>query len=174
MAPPADRLGEIALATLNAVRVGFIGAGVELPTRQLVAPGTSGLLAFDCELVAVNLERTFTHDGNVASEVLQPIKGHPGLALRGAGLAVTIVRKVPSLRMTAGGKTAVIPDAADEETAALRLLVDAQVLTNVLVAAVQTGDLANYCNSAALEGWRAIGPGGMFAGGILTLRIGLA
>lgn len=176
MAQPANRLVTLAHATLDAVVAGFAAAAVPLPGRQFVAPGTSAALPFDCEFLAVNLERTFGHEGNVAGETVQPILAHPGFALRGAGLVITLVRCTPTV---AGGVElsgrVKVPSLIAETAAADALLTDGMVLTNAILDGARNGGaLGTCCNGAAVEGWRAIGPAGGFGGSILTIRLNLA
>lgn len=172
MSPPITRLGELADAVLDCVVAGFVTEGVGLPDRRLVAPGTSAALPFDCELLAVNLDRTFGHEGNIAGETIQALFAHPGFALRGASLTVTLVRCSPTVE---GGAvyagTVQVPSVAEEEAAAHEQLADAMVMTNALTA---RNALPTYCNGVAIENWTAIGPAGGFGGGILRIRVGLA
>lgn len=174
MAQPSTRLVDLAHATLDAIVAGFAAAGVALPDRQLVAPGTTAALPFDCELLAVNLDRTYGHEGNVASQTIQPLLAHPGFAIRGASVAITLVRCCPTVASGAEyARRPKVPTVIAETAAADAILTDAMVMTNAVIAGARNGTLGTYCNSAALEDWRAIGPNGGFGGGILTMRLSL-
>lgn len=163
MAPSADRWAVVADDVLAAVVAGYVTAGVELPERQLIAPS---LPVWDCELLAVHVERQFSYAGNLASEVVEPLTDAPGFALRGAVIAVHLIRCVPS--QDDDGNP---PTAAAETAAAETILRDSQLLVNVLVAAVRNGDIGT-CNSVAFQEWESLTASGGLGGGRLRMRYG--
>lgn len=171
MPPPKDRLSELAYAALSAIEAYYAADGTDLPARRLVAPGSAAALPFDCELLAVNVERTFGHEGNIAGETIQPILAHVGFALRGASLSITLIRCCPTVEGAGVYSPPRIPTAPAEQAAAFELLEDAMLLTSALTA---RGAMPTYCNGVALENWRPIGPTGGFGGGLLTVRVDLA
>lgn len=168
---PATRLVTIAQAALDAVVAGFAAESRALPARQFVAPGTPAALPFDCELLAVQLTRTFGQEGNVASPAAQPVFAHPGFALRGCDIAVTLVRCVPEIQGGSSLARPRVPTAPVEQAAAEELLTDAVVLTNALL---ERGAFPVSCNGVIVRDWSAIGPAGGFGGGILNVTVALA
>lgn len=163
MAPAADRWWLVANQLVTSIEDGFTTAGVDLPDRRLVVPG---LPAWDCELLAVQLERQFSYSGNLAAEVVEPMERSAGFALRGALFAITLLRCMPTVDDDGNP-----PPVADEEAAAQQVLTDSQLLLNVLVAAVRAGDLGG-CSSIAFVEWANVGPDGGLGGGVLRVRIG--
>lgn len=162
MAPSADRIWQIAKAVLAAVVDGYAAEGVALPARQFVPPG---LPAYDCDLLAVQLVRTFGHGGSLAAEVLEPQTPAAGHALRGAAFDIHLIRCVPVVNDDGTPPSTIL-----EETAAEVILTDAQLLLNVIVAAQRSGDLPG-CSGLVFEQWRTVTPQGGLAGGILTVRV---
>lgn len=166
MPPTVDRIYTVARDILDTLTAGYATANADLPARQLVTPG---LPSWDCEGVYVQVERVYTHDGNVAGEILQAATDHPGHALTGCVVAVSILRCVPTLE---DGPRPKIPPAAAEEAAAELILTDAQRSWNILLAAQRAGEIAG-CNGLAYDSWTSDGPAGGIAGGVLRLRVGV-
>ncbi len=165
MPPSPDRIWLLAQAVRDAIHVGYAVEGVPLPDRQFVSPG---LPAWDCELLAVQAERTFGHAGNLATEVLEPQLPAAGHALRGVTCAVWLIRCVPTIHDD--GSNVTVPSVTEEEAAAAVILRDAQLLLNVLVAAQRAGDLPS-CSGVAFEQWTNVGPQGGLGGGVLRVRL---
>lgn len=165
MAPPPTRLFTLASSVLAVLVDGYASAGDSLPGHQAVVPG---LPAWDCAGVYVQVVRVYGTEGNVASEVAQPLEAHPGHSLRGMQLDVSILRCVPTVDETAG--EVVLPSKVAEESAALRILTDAQRMTNVLVRAQAAGELPG-CSALVIDQWVSIGPSGGLGGGTLSLRV---
>lgn len=172
MTQPTNRLVVLADALLEAVVDGFTAEGRPLPDKRLVAPGTAAGLPFDCELLAVNLERTFGHDGNVAGEAVNPLLAQAGFAIRGVSANITLVRCCATVTGAGLGRTK-LPSTAAEEADAHSILIDAMVMTNAVLDAARNSALRTSCNGVALENWRAVGPDGGFGGGILSVRLSL-
>lgn len=165
MPPSPDRIFQVASAVKLAIIDGFADALVDLPDRAYV---TYGLPAHDCAQLAVSVETTASTEGPLGQEIVEPVLGKPGHAMRFARLAITLIRCVPTVN--AEGETVIIPTADEEEEAAETVLTDAQLLLNVIVAAQRSGDLPR-CGGVAFEQWQAITPNGGLGGGILRVRL---
>lgn len=163
MAPSPERWYTVADDVLDALVAGYVAQGVDLPDRQLVTPG---LPAWDCDMLAVQVEREFSYSGNLAQEVIEPLTQGVAFAMRGAQLGITLVRCVP-----VPDEEGNPPTAANEQASAELILTDSQRMLNVLVAAVRNGDIGG-CNSVAFMEWVALGPEGGLGGGLLRVRIG--
>lgn len=167
MAPDPTRIWLLANAVKDALVDGFAAAGVDLPARRFVSPG---LPAWDCELLAVQAERSFGYAGNLTTEQLDPMLGAAGHTMRAVVFALHLIRCVPVVDQAA--ETVLVPEVGDEEEAAETILTDAQVMLTALVAAQRAGDLPR-CSGLALETWTNVGPQGGLGGGILRVRLGL-
>lgn len=163
MAPSPDRWYVAADDVLAALVAGYVAQGVDLPDRQLVTPG---LPAWDCDMLAVQVEREFSYSGSVAQEVIEPLTEAVAFAMRGAQLGITLLRCVPT-----SDEDGNPPTAASEQAAAELILTDSQRMLNVLVAAVRAGDIGG-CNSVAFMEWVSQGPQGGLGGGLLRVRLG--
>lgn len=164
MSQPAERWADVADDVLDAVIGGYASAGVDLPERQLVVPGTP---VWDCELLAVHVERQFGYSGTIASEVIEPLTEAAGWVMRGAIVAVHLIRCVPTFDDDNGTPPTVTAEAA----AARAILTDSQLLVNVLADAVRDGDIGT-CNSVAFQEWQSLTPSGGLGGGLLRMRFG--
>lgn len=167
---PTDRWYQAASDLLAVVVAGYAAEGVPLPARQLVTPGVPAwdIDVAPCDgLVGVYVERQFSYAGNLAQEVIEPLYPAVGFATRGAVVSVNVLRCVPVLT-----DQGLPPAATAEEAAAATILGDSQLLVNTIVAAVRDGEIGG-CGSLALEGWRSLGPEGGWAGGALTVRLGV-
>ncbi len=165
MAPEPERLYDMAAAALLAVQTYH---GGPLPERQFVSAGPP---VWDCELLAVHVERTEGYEGDVATVTVQPMSSAPGFAMRAATLAVTLVRCTPAVPESKGSKVS-MPSVDDEEDAALTLYSDSQRVLNALVQAHKAGELGG-CRSLAFLDWSVIGPEGGMVAGLLRVRAGL-
>lgn len=154
MPPPPSRIYDIARDVLDAVVAGYLADAVDLPARRFVSLGPP---AWDCELVACWVERTFGHAGDVLAEDPDPIMAAVGHGLRAALLRIQIVRCYPTLS-DAGDP----PTPAVMEAATATLLEDAQRVSNILVAASKAGAIGG-CNSVAMLDWVSVGPDGAMA-----------
>lgn len=170
MPPNPDRVWLLAQAVKTAIVAGYVTASVELPDHQFVAPGVP---AWDCNdgLLAVQVENTYGHSGSVGVQTAEPLLAMPGHALRGATIAIHLIRCVPTIDDD-GGDDVSFPSADEEEDAAEVILRDAQLLLNVLVAAERAGDLPG-CNSIVFLQWLNVEPLGGLGGGILRVQIGM-
>lgn len=165
MAPSPDRIWNLAVAVKAAVIDGFADAGVTLPDRQFITYGQ--LPAHDCAELVVAVESTFGYEGAVQQEVIEPALARAGHTMRGARVAIHLLRCVPVV-----GDDGEIPSEADEEEAAEEVLTDAQVVLTAVVAAQRAGDLPR-CGGVAFEQWTAVSPAGGIGGGILRVRLTL-
>lgn len=165
MAPSADRIWLLAQELRDVIRLGYAAAGVDLPERQFVSPG---LPAWDCEILAIQLERTFGIAGNLAAEIVEPQLPQAAHAMRGATFAVWLVRCVPTIHDD--GTNIHVPSVTEEEAAAKIIYSDVQLLLNVIVAAQRAGNLPG-CSGLAFEAWQGVGPQGGLSGGYLRLRL---
>lgn len=178
MAPPRDRLYAMAREVLDVVVAGYLNAAIaagadwppaqDLPARQFVSIGPP---AWDCALIAVWVETTNGSEGDVRVDAPDPHKAGVGHGLRTAALRIQIVRCVPVMEEVAWG--AAPPDAADEEAAAEVLLTDAQLVTNILLAASKAGELGT-CNDVVFTEWLSVGPEGGMAASTHALRAAVA
>lgn len=161
MPPAPDRIIGLARAALTAVENHF---GAALPERRYVS---DGLIAFDCEQLAVQVERTFGQGGNIAGEQIEPLSASAGFAMRAATLAIWLLHCAPVV-----GDDGSPPSVTDIEASAEAVLVGAQRLLNALVAAQRAGELAG-CHGLAFETWQGVGPDGGLVGGVLRVRVAL-
>ncbi len=168
MAPPPERPYFVAREVLDTVVAGYVTAGETLPDRQFVSIGPP---AWDCELVAVWVERTAGHAGDISTEVVEPLAQAAGHGLRAALLRVQIVRCVPTIDDEFG--EALPPSPAEEEAAAAVLLKDLQLVQNILLTASKAGELAT-CNDVGFIEWVSVGPDGGMAASTHGLRVSLA
>lgn len=154
---PPSRLLTIGQAILDALVDHYAEMEVELPERRYLS---AGMPAWDCEGVAVWGERSFSHNGDVSREVVEPLIGAVGSLTRGVQWGVTIMRCSPqTIEMDSGVVQWPTPD---EETAAAALvLADEVMVPNALKAASRAGRFAST-NDWAVAEWRTIGPAGGF------------
>lgn len=163
MADPA-LLFDLAADVLAAVETYYVAQAVPLPERRYVS---DGLVAFDCELLAVQVERVFGHEGNVAQEGIQALTAHVGFQLAGASVAVWLIRCAPMM-----SERGTPPTPAQIEASAQAVLGDPIRLRTALVAAQRAGQITG-CNSLAFEAWEGHGPEGGMVGGLLRVRAGI-
>jgi hypothetical protein len=166
MPPPPDRLYLVAREVLDVVVAGYIAESAPLPERRFISTGPP---AWDCELLAVWVERTFSHSGDVRTETPEPTTAAVGQVLRGAQLRIQLVRCVP----TVGPNRKPPPSAQQEDDASKLLLEDGQRIQNILVAANKAGELAT-CNDVAFVEWVSVGPDGGMAASTHGLRVSTA
>lgn len=163
----------VAEAILDKVVAHFAAAGVDLPERQVIAPGSPGEIAWDCEMLAVNLVSIGNGAspggaGSGPSRLGAPLST---AGLRHAVFAVQLVRCEPS--PTQGGKKP--PTAAALRTAALRMMTDGGLLSQALVdlATDVAGGLplGSLVTAGSAD---TVGPSGGFVGlvGSLTATVG--
>lgn len=164
MFPAESHLWSLAVAVRDTVGDYYEANGVPLPGRRYV---WFGLPAFDCEQFVVSVAGTYNHQGDLAQEVLQSVGAHPGFAIGAATFDLSIIRCTPVM-----SDSGAPPSVDDMEAAAQLVLIDEQVMTNAIVAAVQSHTLAS-CNGVAFETWTAITDQGGFGGGSLRVRFSL-
>lgn len=161
------RLFDRAADVLAALELYAAQTSYLLPDRRYVSPG---LPAVDCEQVTVHVERTYSFEGDLAAEVLQPHLPRAGFAARGATIVIQIFRCAP--KADTQGTKIVLPDVADEEAAALSTYSDAVFVINALLAGEKNADLPG-CSGLAIENWNSLGPNGGFVGGETRVRVTL-
>lgn len=166
MAPPVSRIYDVAAGLLAAV---VAEHGGTLPDRQFVSAGAP---AWDCELLAVWVESTGGHDGNVVADVLQPQMAAAAHTMRYGTFVVELVRCTPAVPDTEG-PTLGMPTEAQEDEAAQLLYGDAQRVLNALVRAERDGALGG-CHGLAFMGWQVLGPQGGLVAGQLRVRVNLS
>lgn len=161
---PINALYSLARDALDAVVNHWDVDAVPLPERQFVS---NGLVVWDCEQVAVAIERTFGTDADAASEAM--ITGSMDLvAVRAAQIAVWVLRCVPDMTEADDGEV-VVPSAGAIEASAQTLLSDSVAAFNALCVAVRADELGT-CSGIAFEGWNIDGPQGGMGGGVLRVR----
>jgi hypothetical protein len=161
-----ERVWDLATEVLAVVEDGYAAAGVELPARRLVTPGTP---AFDCDMLAVWVDSITEHQGDINAPVASPIRSHPGATLRRASINVTILRCVPVVDLTEDGAI-VLPDVQLEEAAAAAILLDAELVRQCII---EGAGRITACHNLLPAGWRQDGPDGGLSGGTLTYICGL-
>ena len=167
MATPPSRIYDVCADMLGAVLTRHGGA--ELPASSFVSAGAP---PWDCELVSVWCERTYSHTGNVAEEALEPHVRVPAHRMRGGIFVVTICRCTPA-QLDSDGQTITVPTDDEEDAAARVLYEDAQRSLNALLAAEAAGELGG-CGSLAFDAWNPLGPDGGFVASELRVRASLA
>lgn len=161
MVTPVSKIYDTCTALLAAVETHHGGT---LPARRYVSAGPA---AWDCELVAVWCERTYSHDGEVGQELVQSIPG-ARRTMRGGLFAVEVVRCAPTPKDSGDP-----PSVAAEEAAAELVYEDGQRTLNALVAAERDGDLPG-CHGVAFADWTVQGPEGALVASLLRVRVNLA
>jgi hypothetical protein len=167
MPPAVGRIYELARQTLDAVIDHWDVDAEPLPAKRYVS---NGIVIWDqCDQLAVEVERTFGIDGNVADEQIDG-SGVPIAAMRAVGVVVWVIRCVHDIDTE--GENIVIPAADEMESDAMMLLADPTSITNAVVAAYKAGELG-VCQGVALEGAQSQGPEGGYAGWAVRLRLAL-
>lgn len=168
MAPPITKIIDLldnTLGALNDLWAEFVVDGAsELPELQYVSDGE---VAWDgCEVLAVSWNRTApTQEGDPSLEAIQPQAVLAGL--RFVVVDVALLRCVPTI--TQDGDAFILPPVEDVAAAARVIAIDAQCLTNAILAASKAKRIPG-CNELALEGCTAAGPEGGMAGSVLRFR----
>jgi hypothetical protein len=145
----------IAQAVLIGVAAHFNDAGVELPDRQVIAPGEPRTVAWDCSAVMVTLGGIVWGQapgaGGGARQTGNPIS----VGARHAVISVQIVRPA----MDADGD---VPDAEKLTDAGLTFIRDAALLSEALIALCRRGGALVASGSATPGDVVALGPDGGF------------
>lgn len=165
MAPPVDKIYNLARASLDAIVGRWDSDAEPLPDKQYVS---NGLVIWDeCEQLAVEVERTNGTLGDLSQPIIDQT---PLTAMRFVTLAVWLIRCVHDLQVE--GENVTLPSADEMEADAQILLADPTAILNALVAARKAGDLG-ACGGLAFDEWTAQGPDGGLAGGVLRVRLAL-
>lgn len=158
----ADVRYTTAKALLDAVVAHYATAGVALPARQYVSPGPPFI---DCAQATVHVVREFTHSGDVVdAQRPEAQASHPGHAMRGLEVAVTVVRPIP--QPDDRGRP---PKPAALDASAQEILGDAGLVD----AAIRAYGRQVGCSSLAVVRWVALKAEGEFSGGQTIALISL-
>lgn len=166
-------IGPIAQTVLDTTITHFAEAGVDLPARQIIAPGAPELIAFDCEMLAVTCSGIgigpAPGQGNTSQRTGRPISAN---GLRHAIFAITLLRPEPKPRN--GGQQ---PPRAEELTAAgLSLMRDMGLLSQALIEVCTAVDsILPEGSQAAAGAVNTVGPDGGLSGmqGSLSVTAGI-
>jgi hypothetical protein len=146
----------IAQAVLIGVAAHFSDAGVELPDRQVIAPGEPRTVAWDCNAVMVTLGGIVWGQapgaGGGARQTGNPIS----VGVRHAVISVQIVR-------CATDSDGDIPDAEKLTDEGLIFMKDAALLAEALIALCRRGGALARAGSAVPGDVIPLGPDGGFA-----------
>lgn len=165
MPPPVTVLFDLAQSALDAIVNNWPAEAEPLPDVQFVS---NGEIAMDsCESLAVFIDRTFPHAGDVTVEQLGT--GQTA-ALRGATIGASLMRCVPTPTVDQQGNIVAVPTPEEQTESADLILRDAQALFNALWAEYAS---AIGCKDFAFESWTPIGPTGGQGGGTLRVRLSL-
>lgn len=164
--PATSTLYDLARAALNSIVAHWPVDAEPLPDIQYVS---NGLLAADgCDMLAVQVERTFSTEADPGVEGLFVLG--PGFTNRAVVLKCTMLRCVPVIDTDDAGNVTYIPTPTEIETSAVVVLYDSQAMFNALVAG-QANDELGGCQSMAFESWTSEGPEGGIGGGSLRVRM---
>ena len=144
-----DVLADIGDAVLAAAVEGLNADGVTVPARTYVHGGPASTVAWDCELVAVNLER-LEAGGRAGSGGQRNTPPRGPVAPLTAVYVCQIVLCYPTVERGGTGKLSV-PDAADESAAARSILAASFSARRGVVARVEDGLLTALQTDAPAE-----------------------
>lgn len=153
-----------AKALLDSIVDYYAANGYDLPARRLIA---LGLPAWDCEMLAVSIDRIFAHMGDVTIETPTSIAAHPALLMRAATFSVLLLRCVPGLQ-----DSGLPPPVDEEQDAALAAYADQQLIENAIIESYNAGTLVT-CNGLSIVEWLPQTPQGLVGGGILRVKLSL-
>lgn len=160
-----ERINNLALAVLGALVMEWPAEAEPLPQRQGIV---AGLPAWDCEQIIVAIENSFSHSGDVSTEVRDFQQAGATWGIRGVALAVWIIR-CASTEQSINNR--VILPAMDALTAEAEIIGrDGIAVQNVLMDAQRSGLLAG-CNGLSFDQWQTQGPEGGFGGSVYRLRV---
>lgn len=166
MAPPVDRIANIAVLVLDVVRLGLDADGLVAPERYYVSPG---LPAWDCEQLVVTAFRIYPVAATPATPLQVAESFRASFAQRAVELRITLLRCIPTVDEDLPGRL-VIPSPADMQAAAVGILKDAQSMSNHLAAAVTNGTLPG-CSGVMMQEWHATAAEGGLAGGLFVVSV---
>lgn len=178
---PADRLYGMCARVLDVVCTWYDDRDLPLPGRvdpdpSIATPGRrfvcAGRPAWDCELVAVWVERVGPFGGDVARDAPDAIVAMPSSTARTATLWVTVARCAPTVDVNDVAGTVVWPTVDEEQESALALYQDQTRVLEAIRAGAQAGRLPDL-NDWLVDEWRVIGPEGGIVAGEHRLRIDL-
>lgn len=127
-----------------------------------------GLPAWDCDTLAVQIERLFSHQGDITTQVFEAREEATGFAMRGAVVAIWLMRCVGTM----DNDGSPLPTSEIECDAAL-VLDDPLLMLHALLDAQEAGTLPG-CAGLAFEDWLSLGPEGGVAGGVMRIRVDLS
>lgn len=166
---PPNRVHDLAIAVLGAVVDYYAAAGYPLPDRRLISAGPP---AWDCESVAVWVERTHGHEGDINIEAPTALVASAGSMSRAMQAVVTICRCSPEyidVNDIAGTITFPPPE---EITETARLVhYDEPLVTEAIRVGARDGKLPDL-NDWSVLGWQVIGPMAGFVASELHVKLG--
>lgn len=155
----ADSIFDAAVDLLGRVEDAAANAGVVLPERRFVS---NGEVAFDCELVAIQVPTGFRGSPALPS----PDRNRRNVTVWTFEFTVWLIRCVPTIN-----DRGIVPTAAALQDSASVILRDAHILTYDLMPLLD--DLSDTCTHVAAGNLVGVGPEGGFAGWQLPIQIGL-
>lgn len=156
---------QLASDVLDAVQFHYAEQGETLPAVQYVAPC---LPAADCEMLAVHIEGWFSSEGQNISPTGLAHSRRAGHTLKGATVAIYLLRCVHGIELTEGGQP-VLPSVSQEEEDAERILRDSVLLANALIDAERDERLGG-CHGLVFDTWTSLTNEGGLGGGVLRMR----
>lgn len=147
-----------------AITDGLVPDDLALPEFRKVVPG---LPAYDCAGLFVHNESSFSHTGNIATQIVEPQLAQAGHALVGIVVGVHLVRCVP-VQDDNGN-----PPTVDQDEDASTIIYTDEVLMYDSVVAAQRASVLPRCSGVAFQSWTSITPNGGVGGGILRVRLGV-
>lgn len=163
-----DRSHDLAVALLAAVVAQYTTDGLTPPETQFVA---DGLIVFDCELLAVGINRMYGVSGQPGGPAAEGVTMEQRNSWRAAQFEIICLRCSPQINDSIYEPSwAPKPSAV---TASAKIVHrDAEIMTKAVIAGARSGTFGDG-PQVALEGWSAIGEESGLVGGRLTVRIGL-
>lgn len=163
---PSDAVYQLAADTLAAVVNRWPDDASPLPERQFVS---NGFVTWDCEEVAVAVERTYGVEGEPGFETASASGVHL-MGVRAIQVAIWIIRCVPDMT-TDDDENVIVPSAVAIDASAAELLTDPTAIINALITQMRTAEGLGSCSGIAFQNWTAEGPSGGLGGG--TLRVAM-
>lgn len=138
--PASDVLADLADAVLNAAVEGLTAAAITVPDRAYIHGGPAATVAWDCDLLAVNLER-LEAGGRSGGPGQRNTPPRGPVAPLTALYVCQFVMCYPTVEQAGTGGAVTVPDSADESAAARALYAGAYSARRGIVARVEAGTL---------------------------------
>jgi len=112
----------------------FATAGIALPSRQYIAPGTPSTVAWDCEQLVVTLAALNFGKGQAALNYNTTVGPSAGDEMRNASFGVQLVRCTPGFEEPTEGLLGQgwLPEVDEINTSGEQMLIDAGTLSQAL------------------------------------------